>query len=731
MNRSVHSSTLSDFTEAHWDVLFSLLDPIIPPIVPDGVRREDLDCWTISEDEFQHLYRKLSHQGKNKPSAQALRDYLAARPSGNPHFVQRVKITVAGLDQATRYQLRGLLGSLATRLGSLVATGYLKAIHNQPIQTREAILQSWHRSWFFLWPMLARTFTIMARACWSQSEPLLQPLTNYQSAWENPDVVPGPSFNFDFLQFGDSSEAETIIDTDIVIVGSGCGGAVCAKVLAEAGHRVVVVDRGYHFPPSELPFSLDNMDHALQGGGRLATVDGSVLLVAGAAWGGGGTVNWNVCLQTPELLRKEWAAEGLSFFASSDYQESLERVSELMGVSAAHLKHNHGNQMLSHWSEELGWRWEVCPQNTGGQEHHCGCSCGLGCREGVKQGPAVSWLPAAAKSGARFIEGFEVSKILFDESPQPRKAIGIEGTWTSRTQDGRPRSTGVEARRRVQVQAKRVIIAGGSLNTPLLLLRSGLKNPHIGRNLHLHPCGCFTATFEEEVRGWEGETATAVVTEFDNLDQKGHGVKIMRTAMFPFITMLQLPWETGLQFKLDALSYAHHDCFISIARDRDTGIVTPDPVDDGLPIITYTPSKFDRKHIVAGLAATAKLCYLQGATKLSPIVPNVRPFQCSRPASQRTLKDNDFVEWLRKLESADMNPSSGGMFNSAHQMGSCRMGASEATGVVDGRGKVWGAEGLYVADASVFPSASGANPMLTIMAIADHIARGIDEGLKG
>lgn len=174
---------------------------------------------------------------------------------------------------------------------------------------------------------------------------------------------------------------------------------------------------------------------------------------------------------------------------------------------------------------------------------------------------------------------------------------------------------------------------------------------------------------------------------------------------------------------MDALKYRQMNCFISLARDRDSGSVNPNP-DDGRPVVTYTPSSFDRANMVVGLVATAKLCYIQGATELLPMMPNFPCFRSNKPAHDRSIEDADFADWLSRLQAAHPNVSAG-TFGCAHQMGTCRMSTSPTTGVVNEHGKVWGTENLYVADASVFPSASGANPMLTTMAIADHIARGI------
>jgi len=290
-------------------------------------------------------------------------------------------------------------------------------------------------------------------------------------------MTPGPTFDYNFLQFSHDASEPATFETDIVIVGSGCGGAVSAKVLAEAGHHVLVVDRGYYFSPSECPVPTVSLHHIMQGGGGLATEDGATMLGAGQVWGGGGSVNWSVSLQTPDIVRKEWADMGLGIFTQPEFQQSLDRVCSFIEVNDAHQRHNYNNQILLEGAKKLAWKAKVCPLNTSNSEHNCGCSCVFGCREGKKQGPAVSWLPAAARHGARFIEGFEVLKIHFDEADGMKKAVAIEGVWTSRDDSGRVFSE-PRTRKRLLIKAKKIIIASGALNTPLLLQKSGLLVSH-------------------------------------------------------------------------------------------------------------------------------------------------------------------------------------------------------------------------------------------------------------
>ena len=536
---------------------------------------------------------------------------------------------------------------------------------------------------------------------------------------------PGKGFDYNFTVFP-PDVAPAVLHTDVIIVGSGCGGGVCAKNIAEAGLDVIVCEKAFHYGPEHLPMTgQDSGIHLYMNGGLIASDDSSIAVIAAQAFGGGGTVNWSASLQTQAFVRKEWADEGLDFFTSSEYQRCLDRVCSRMGVSAKHIEHNANNEVLSEGARKLGYNHSDVPQNTGGNKHYCGY-CTMGCGAAEKQGPVVSFLPDAARAGAKFIEGFTCERVLFEDVDGKRTAVGVSGTWTSR--DGSDRYT-----RSVTIKAKRIIVSGGTLQSPLLLLRSGLNNPQIGRNLHLHPVSLIAAYHPDRPRlnSWEGGILTAAVTELENQDGRGHGCKIEALTMIPSFALPFQPWKGGLEYKELCSKMPWLTCHIALVRDRDTGRVYPDAV-DGEPRIAYTPSAFDRKHALEGSIAAARIAYVEGAKEIwvshGGVTPFVRSDSVKPEDDNEGINNNDFEAWCNQLRKRGL-PTSEVMFGTAHQMGTCRMSTSEKTGVVDSNGRVWGVEGLYVADASVFPSASGVNPMVTTMAIADHISRGVAKGL--
>ncbi len=240
------------------------------------------------------------------------------------------------------------------------------------------------------------------------------------------------------------------------------------------------------------------------------------------------------------------------------------------------------------------------------------------------------------------------------------------------------------------------------------------------------------ALYADEIRPWEGGILTSLCDEFQNIDGNGHGAKLETTIMLPSHSPLTfMPWTGGLDFKLICSKFKHMAAMISLARDRDTGRVYPDPV-DGRPRIEYSPSAFDRNSILEGVLALAKINLMAGAEQILSMTEGVPPFHRSKVAEggdDPGVNDPRFQDWLAQIRKKGIH-SPDTPFACAHQMGSNRMGTSPKTSVVDPRGRVWGTEGLYVSDASVFPSASGVNPMITNMAISDWISSGIAKELK-
>ena len=279
----------------------------------------------------------------------------------------------------------------------------------------------------------------------------------------------------------------------------------------------------------------------------------------------------------------------------------------------------------------------------------------------------------------------------------------------------RSAASGVEARvgtHTINIRAKAVVVAAGAVHSPALLLRSGVRLPALGQNLALHPATAVFADMDEDVRPWTGTVQAHYSDEFADLDE-GYGFKFETAPVHPSLQALAAPWESAAGHR-DRMARLQKTGLVGILlRDRYGGRVRVDRT--GAAVIDYRMSRYDREHLRRAIGAAAEVLEAAGAREIwAPLARAVT----YRPGARSARED-----WLRRVYRAGWGPNQL-LLVTFHQMASCRMGARARTSVVDAEHRVWGIRGLYVADASTFPSSSGVNPMLTVMAIA-HRAAGV------
>ncbi|HYL05931.1 MAG TPA: GMC family oxidoreductase [Thermoanaerobaculia bacterium] len=499
--------------------------------------------------------------------------------------------------------------------------------------------------------------------------------------------------------------AAATLDADVCVIGSGAGGCVAAAELAAAGRRVVVLEAG---PGRQAPdfdqVELQAMRTLMLDRGVAATRDLGIAILAGAALGGGTTINWQTSLALPDAVRDEWARRsGCAFFAEESFTRSLDAVLQRLGAGAPHGSINANNAVLRDGCGELGWRWRQVARNARGcDQRQCGY-CIFGCRHGGKQGAATTFLhDAQALGDTRILTGCRALRVLWSGG----RVRGVEAV--AATAAGAPAA--------VEVRAPTVVVAAGSLCSPALLLRSGLGLPALGRHLHLHPASGVAGTFTGLIEPWNGPPQSILCDEFAGAPGGGgYGFRLETAPAHPGLLAMSTPWCGARDHRREMQASARKCTLIVLVRDRATGRVTVDR--DGAPVVDYRPGRQERALLRQGLAAASRVLLAAGARQLLAL--NHRRLGL-RAVDDPAARQGYFDAVARCR--CERNWST--LF-SAHQMGTCRMGADPRTAVCDAGGEVFGVRGLFVADASAFPASSGVNPMVTIMALAHHTAQQI------
>ena len=496
---------------------------------------------------------------------------------------------------------------------------------------------------------------------------------------------------------------DTTLEADAVIIGSGAGGGVVAGELAMAGKSVIVLEKGGY--NNESNFTLQEAQATPElylKRGTLTTKDLGVIVLAGSTLGGGTTINWMTSLRTPPDVLEEWEQRsGLrGHFTGSQLQESFDAVEKRINVNTENSTHNRQNQLLADGCEALGYQVGVIPRNAINCQQRCG-TCGFGCRYGAKQSTMKTYLQDAYDHGARIIVHCSADKVLIESG----RAVGVEA-----------HVTGGEKTYKVTVRAKAVIVAAGSIHSPAVLIRSGLENRHIGRHLYLHPVSTITGIYPEKVYPWQGVMQSAYSREYAHLDGN-YGYVLEVPPVHPGLIGLSTPWYSAREYREQLAQAANFATIIVLTRDKGEGTVTVDR--DGEPVIDYVVSAYDRKHLLHGLRQAARVHFAAGANAINSL--HNKRTRLDRPENGM-VSEQQFREFDRQLERHGMAVNSIMMFT-AHQMGTCRMGADHTTSVTNEHGEVHGVKNLFVCDGSLFPAPSGVNPMLSIMGLAHRVSQ--------
>ena len=441
------------------------------------------------------------------------------------------------------------------------------------------------------------------------------------------------------------------------------------------------------------------------------TRDKAITILQGRCVGGSTTVNWTSSFRTPADTLAYWRAH----FDLVDADEVtlapwFDRAERRLHIGEWLTEPNQNNALLRRGATQLGLAAPGIRRNVQG------CwnlgSCGMGCPTNAKQSMLVTTLPAALDAGARLLVQTRVHSLALEGGRRVQALscvpVGLDGT---------PGTT------RMRIVARHVVVAGGAINSPALLLRSAVPDPHerLGRRTFLHPVVLSAALFEQAVQGWQGAPQTVYTDHFLHTQPVDGpiGFKIEAPPLHPLIFAGTLG---GFGAEQTALLRQFPHCHTQIALLRD-GFHPESPGgrvhlrSDGTPELDYPLTPYVLDGARRALLAMAELQFAAGAQQVIPVHEGVAPLR-------------SWAEARARLSTLSMQPMQLRVV-SAHVMGGCGMAGREDGGVVRPDGRHWQVENLSVHDGSLFPTSIGANPQLSIYGLVSRLATTLAAALGG
>jgi len=480
------------------------------------------------------------------------------------------------------------------------------------------------------------------------------------------------------------------LDCDVVVVGSGAGGAAVACTLAEAGQKVIVLEEGPHVPaekyqafrPSETMRTMwrDGAVTAVLGRGDTPMIN----LTMGRCVGGSSVLTGGVCFRVPGRVLRTWQTErGLEDLSEEALAPCFEDVERSVHVERVpENMRSRSTSLFALGAERRGFHMEAMSRNTRGCQ---GCGrCNFGCPKDAKMSVDRTYLPRAVAAGALVVSDCLVRKVLM----RGRRAVGVVGDVQG------------EVGGSVRVRARLVVLAAGSFHTPGVLARSGLgrESGQLGRNVTLHPGFRMIARFREPVHGWQGSLQSVYSEAFE-----AQGITLTGLFVPPGVLAATIA-GFGPEHARRSLDLTHMAVIGGMLHDEGGGTIHSPPW--MAPFMTYRMDPRNRATVPFFLRMMAETFFAAGALEV------FAPVFGAPPMDADAFARFDF----------ESVPSSKLECSSQHPLGSCRMGIAPGNSVTDSYGAVWDVDGLYVADGSLVPTSLGVNPQLTIMALATRVA---------
>ncbi len=618
---------------------------------------------------------------------------LQASSEEMPRLLDSVDGHVALMTREMRFLFRLCLWVF--ELSAFFYYGKMRLMSRMDVSLRVRYVAAWHHTWWSVKRTMKRYLETIVFMNYYGLPDVAEKVCGFTPEFAPPlGTCDFPSVNL----VTSIPEADIDEEVDVCVIGSGAGGSVVAKELAEKGRSVIVLEEGGFFTGADVKKDVvAQMKRFYRNGGVVNTFGWPAILVpVGCCVGGTTFINSGTCFRTPDPVFERWVAEfGLTGWSPFHMRTSYEAVEKVMPPAAAEEKvQSRAATLFETGLKKMGHKLMPLARNA---PKCCGSgTCPFGCPTNAKQSMQLNYIPLALQAGARVYANCRAKRIVYGK----RHATEVIGEFFDRKEGKRGAL--------IRVKAKAIVVACGSLHTPLLLNSSGIPDVsgQIGKNLTLHPAAKVMALFDDDVRGWrgipQGYFCDALVPE---------GVMLEGIFLPPAFTASTL-LLTGAAHRAAMGSYNRLAMFGMMVSDTTRGAVLKGF--RGQPIAVYNINRHDLPKYRRGIRFLADAFFEAGARKL------FLPFH-TLPEVSREEGVGPIIE--HRLRNKDLD------LQAFHPLGTCRMGADPREAVLDPNARLYGLDNLFVADGSIFPTSLGVNPMLTIMAAAYKISNTINRDI--
>lgn len=509
---------------------------------------------------------------------------------------------------------------------------------------------------------------------------------------------------------GSRLERDLTLEADVAIVGTGAGGGTTAEILSQAGFKVLLIEEGPLRTSRDFKMQEPEAYGALyqEGFGRMSK-DGAITILQGRAVGGTTLINWTSSFRTPDQTLQHWAeVHDVVGHSSNEMAPWFEQMEQRLGVAPWALTPNANNGVIRDGCEALGWQWGIIPRNVKG------CAnlgyCGLGCPTNAKQSMLVTTIPATLERGGELLYLARAERLLLGGD----RVVGLECL----AMDER---CVVPSGRKVLVRAKHYVLAGGGINTPAILLRSKVPDPHqrVGKRTFLHVVNFSAALFDQLINPYYGAPQSVHSDQFQWEDGVSGrmGYKLEVPPLHPAFAAALLG-SYGPDSAERMAQLPHTNMMLALMRDGfhpESAEGTVELRSDGTPVLDYRMTDYTWDGIRRAFHSMAEIQFAAGAHAVLPAHADARYVKTLREA--HALIDGLNLALYRTR------------LGSAHVMGGCAMSENSKLGVTDSLGRHHQLENLSIHDGSLFPTSVGANPQLSIYALTAKLATRLAERL--